>query len=360
MKENPFKSDTPVDTPYFTDRVKELDYIKRFVESRNHLILISPRRFGKSSLVEKAISQTGRPYIIINLQQITSLDDFSALLLKGIYKLHPWEKMKHYISHFRIIPTVTTSPITGEMDFSFNPTVAESNSVLEDTMDMLEKISDPENRIIVVLDEFQEILELNKHLDKRLRAIMQRQKNINYIFLGSQESMMTDIFERVKSPFYHFGMLMHLSKIPYEDFLSFLTDRFSDLSPQAETIGKEILAFTDCHPYYTQQLAYRVWELLELGSESEHAAEKAIDELVHSHDLDFERLWMTFNRTDRRIIQILAKGNTSPYADRTLPTSTYYSALKKLMKNGHIIKLDKYEIEDPFFKLWVEKRVPLV
>ena len=73
--ENPFKFGTIVEEEYFTDRVKEVAYICQFVNSPNHLILISPRRFGKSSVVTKAIKQTGRKFITVNLQQVTSVAD---------------------------------------------------------------------------------------------------------------------------------------------------------------------------------------------------------------------------------------------------------------------------------------------
>ena len=76
--ENPFRFGTIVDDKYFTDRVKEVAYICQFVNSPNHLIIISPRRYGKSSLVEKAVRKTGRKHITINLQQVTSVADLSA------------------------------------------------------------------------------------------------------------------------------------------------------------------------------------------------------------------------------------------------------------------------------------------
>ena len=80
--ENPFKFVSLVDTPYFTDRVKEVDYIVQFLKSENHLVLMSPRRFGKSSLVKKAVVQTQRPYLWLNMQAVLSKEDFAAKLLK--------------------------------------------------------------------------------------------------------------------------------------------------------------------------------------------------------------------------------------------------------------------------------------
>lgn len=359
--ENPFKFGTLVDSPYFTDRVKEQAYLSQYVNSPNHLVLISPRRLGKSSLVKRTMIQTGRPYISINMQQITRVEDLPSLLLKGIFRLNPWEKFKHNLSNFRIIPTVTTSPYNDEMEFSFKPIVNESAIILEDTFALLEKLSDPQNRLIVIFDEFQEILELEKGLDKRLRSILQEQKNINYIFLGSQESMMTDIFEKKKSPFYNFGTLMHLNKIPYEEFQTFIIERLDSFSKaDYKGIAEHILSFTDCHPYYTQQLSSRVWELMAYENIMDNTVNAAIGQLVQSHDLDFERCWLSLNRTDRRIIQKLASGNQELYAERSVPTSTVFSGLKRLMKKGYVIRTEVYDLEDPFFKEWVKTRMSLV
>lgn len=356
--ENPFKFGTTVDSPFFTDRVKELAYVKQYVDSPNHLILISPRRFGKSSLVKKAVRETGRESIWVNMQQVTSVEDLASLLLKGIFRLHKWEKWRHLLMNFRVVPTVTTSPATGEMTFSFNASASSGPSVLEDTMDLMEQVSDPGRRLIVVMDEFQEIMGIEKGLDKRLRAIMQDQKNINYILLGSQESMMTDIFEKVKSPFYHFGTLMHLSAIPEPDFRTYVTDRLKPiLGTEADDAANKILSITNCHPYYTQQLASGVWCIAAMN---ERRADtdivlQAVAEQVEAHDLDYERLWLTLNKTDRRMMQILAKGERKPYADTSVPTSTAYSSLQKLARDGYVIRLDEYEIEDPFFAEWIRK-----
>lgn len=121
--ENPFKFGTIVEEEYFTDRVEEVAYICQFVKSANHLVLISPRRFGKSSVVTKAVKLTGRKFMTVNLQQVTSVADLSAKLLKEFFKVHPLERVRHLITHFRIIPTVSTNPVTGTMDVSFQPGV---------------------------------------------------------------------------------------------------------------------------------------------------------------------------------------------------------------------------------------------
>ncbi len=352
---NPFKFGTIVEDEFFTDRTKELQYILQIMESENHLVLISPRRFGKSSLVVKAAKQTNRPYLSLHMQQVVSTEDFAAKLLKEIFKIYPWERVKHLMSHFRIVPTISTNPFTDGIDVSFQPTT-DSNVLLEDAMEMLEKVSTAERRLIVIFDEFQEIMQIAKGLDKQLRAIMQMQKNLNYMILGSQESMMTETFERKKSPFYHFGMLMRLDKIPFDDFQVYVQERLSPVLPeQGETASKEILSLTRCHPYYTQQLASQVWELGKYEGIKEDVVKLSVERLVNVHDLDFERLWIGFNRMDKRIMQSLCK-RQNPFQNKQTPTSTIFSAIKRLMRLGFVIKTDTYEVEDPFFRQWIMEK----
>ena len=352
---NPFKFGTIVENEFFTDRIQELQQIRQMLDSENHLVLISPRRFGKSSLVLKAVKQAKRPFVMLNLQNVVSIEDFAAKLLKEIFKLYTWERIKHLMSHFRIVPTISTNPVTNGVDVAFQP-VVNANILLEDSMAMLEKVSTAERRLVVIFDEFQEIMQIAKSLDKQLRSIMQLQKNLNYILLGSQESMMEDIFERKKSPFYHFGSLMRLRKIPFDDFLQYIVERLKPvLKSESETVGKEILAVTYCHPYYTQQLASQVWELASYEDVRGDVVEMAMTRLTSVHDLDFERLWIGFNRMDKRMMIALCNSQ-NPLQNRQLPTSTVFSSIKRLMKTGYVIRGESYEVEDPFFKRWILER----
>ena len=350
-KNNPFKFGTIVEEEYFTDRVKEMAYISQFLQSANHLVLISPRRFDKSSLVSKAVKSSGRKYVSVNLQKVLSVSDLSAKLLKEFFKVHPIERVRHLITHFRVIPTLSTNALTGALDVSFQPG-QDGTMLLDDVLSLFEHAHSEENRLIVVLDEFQEIRELAPNLDRQMRSIMQEQKNINYILLGSQESMMSDIFENKKSPFYHFGELMRLGKIPYADFKSYLTDRLADVfAEKSDSLADRILEYTACHPYYSQQLAANVWQAGVLQPDAEDPFQAALDHIVLSHTLDYERLWMGLNRTNRWIMYQLASGQSLQTGEYR--TSTVYSALKRMQREGYVIYADHYELEDPFFRQWI-------
>lgn len=125
-----------------------------------------------------------------------------------------------------------------------------------------------------------------------------------------------------------------------------------DENDKLDGIIKEILSFTNLHPYYTQQLSAQVWEMMTYDHLYDGVVSEAISKIVRTHDLDFERLWLNFNRTDRSIMISLSKG-VNPMQNRQMATSTSFSAIKRLMKSGYIIKVNDYEIEDPFFREWI-------
>jgi len=349
--ENPFKFGSVVEDQFFTDRVKEVEYICNYLNSRNHLVLISPRRFGKSSVVLKAVKKTGRTYIRLNLQKVTSISDFAAKLLTEVYSIHPWEKIKHQVMKFRLIPTISTNQVTGAVEIGFQPT-QDQRVAIEDVFNLMEDIYTENNRLVVILDEFQEIRAISPVLEKLLRAIMQEQKHINYVLLGSQESMMADIFENVHSPFYHFGGLMRLSKLPRAEFEQYIETRFEPIfHDRSHALTNQVLDYTDCHPYYTQQLAFYIWQVGIFQPKQEDMMGTAIRDIITTHDLGYERIWGNFNRTDMWILQRLASHRELQTGEYR--TSTIYSALKRLQQAGHVIYTDHYEIEDPFFREWL-------
>ena len=163
---NPFKFGTIVDGEYFTDRVAEQEKVREILASENHLILISPRRFGKTSLVQKVTKGLSRPVFQLNLQLVTGTADFAARLLRIVLQQYSMERLKHLITHFRFIPTISTNPMTDGIEVSFQPSM-DGFILLEDVFTLIDKLGmkNPHKKPIVVLDEFQEIRTLDKNLD---------------------------------------------------------------------------------------------------------------------------------------------------------------------------------------------------
>jgi AAA+ ATPase superfamily predicted ATPase len=246
VESNPFKFGSVVDDPYFTNRVEELKQIGQVFHSANHLILISPRRFGKTSLVMKAVKSLDRPYLFLDLQLITDIKDFAVQMLRRIYRIYPFEHLKQLVKNFRIVPSLTINPLNNAIDIEFQP-VSTEMPLLEDVFNLLEKLGDKRQRPIVILDEFQDIKRIDARLDRKLRSFIQHHENVNYVFLGSFESMMREIFEKKKSPFYHFGQLLLLDKIPRQEFKNYLVNGFNGKCENAELLSEKFLGITDCN-----------------------------------------------------------------------------------------------------------------
>ncbi len=363
ISENPFKFGTVVSDAYFTNRQKENASIKALLSSPNHLTLIAPRRYGKTSLIHKVLEESQRKTIYIDFQLINSINDFAAQYLKKIYKLYPIERIKGVLRSFRVIPEITMNPLNDEINISFKSVLATEQELLEDVLNLLEKVAHKRERPVVVFDEFQDIFRIDKTLDRKLRSIMQNHTAINYIFLGSMESMMREIFENKKAPFYHFSQLMYLHKISRVNFTDYIASRLVFENVDSRAMAGAILDISQCHPHYTQQLAYQVWNVLKRHPEPHDAVAYALDEILQIHDLDFERLWETFNMTDKKVLVALALDNKQPYSSgfaelsEISSTSTLLSAIKRLLMRSYITRIDTlYEIDDPFFKRWIIKR----
>ncbi len=298
------------------------------------------------------------------MQLINSSGDLAAAILKKVYKHYPFQKIKGFISGFRILPAVSVNPVSSEIDVRFIADSKGNLSELEDVLNLCDKLSSSKRRAIIILDEFQEIFRIDKNLSRRLKAIMQKHLNVNYVFLGNQESMIREIFEKKKSPFYHFGYVLNLGKIPEEDFTAYLNSGFEGLTKNYAELSAAILNVTKAHPYYTQQLSFFVWDLISDNKRIGEPVDRAIDELLKNQDNNYERLWGTLNTTDRKVMINLSQVQEKPtskkfsMATNNLPVSTIYSSLRRLIVSGFLIEIDKlYMFEDPFFRIWLNKRL---
>ena len=147
--------------------------------------------------------------------------------------------------------------------------------------------------------------------------------------------------------------MIRLPKIPHEDFMVYITERLPNGNAE---VAEEILRFTACHPYYTQQLSSQVWEMMKYQKINDDVVRKAVDALVSMHDLDYERLWQNLNRTDRFTLKQLVL-NRQPLQNRNQATSTSYSSLLRMIKSGLIVRSTHYEVEDPFFRQWISQNI---
>jgi len=361
---NPFRFGNVVTGEYFTNREKEIKEIVSEINAGQHIVLMSPRRYGKTSLVNEAMKASRIPWIRINMELIADEIDLANYYVRYALSLSKFEKIKHYLKGLKIQPYIQIQPTTNEISVSFNTEQRNISTLLLDSLQLPETIAkNIKKKIVIVFDEFQEIRRISPILERKMRGIFQYHQNITYIFIGSQESMIREIFQNKKNPFYKFGRHISLHKIAEPKFSNFIIKRFSSQKIDASEIVKDILKFTDCHPFYTQQLCHEIYILSAKKTLKKDIINNAVDQIITEHHADYSRWWNSLTNTERKVIIGITSGNYNPTSQEFIKkygiksASTSGSVVSKLITLGTLVKNngEKIKIEDPFWKEWILK-----
>ena len=255
----------------FTDREKETaDLVQNFMSLIN-TIIISPRRWGKSSLVNKAaklaMAQDSNLRIChIDLFNVRSEEHFYSLLAQKVIAATStkWEEAiesaKSFFSH--LVPKISIgTDSTNEVSIDFDWEEVKRNP--DEVLDLAEKIARKKGlKIVICVDEFQNIAEFTDpdYFQKKLRSHWQLHQNVAYCLYGSKRHMMMEVFTDSSKPFYKFGNLMFLNKIDTPCLVEFFKSRFADTGKSIDDEASHLIAkLVDNHPYYAQQLAQLSW-----------------------------------------------------------------------------------------------------
>ncbi len=255
----------------FTDREKETADLVQYFTSLNNTIIVSPRRWGKSSLVNKAakmaMAQDGNLRIChIDLFNVRNEEHFYSLLAQKVIAATStrWEEAiesaKSFFSHLVPKISIGTDP-SSEVSIEFDWDEVKHNP--DEVLDLAEKIATKKGlKIVICIDEFQNIAKFTDpdYFQKKLRSHWQLHQNVAYCLYGSKRHMMMEVFTDSSKPFYKFGNLMFLNKIGTPNLVDFFKSRFADtgknISDEASLL---IVELVDNHPYYAQQLAQLSW-----------------------------------------------------------------------------------------------------
>lgn len=255
----------------FTDRELETANLVQNFTSLINTIIISPRRWGKSSLVNKAaklaMEQDNKLRIChIDLFNVRNEEHFYSLLAQKVIAAtsSKWEEAvesaKSFFSH--LVPKISIgSDPTNEVSIDFDWETVKQNP--DEVLDLAEKIAQKKGlKIVICVDEFQNIAEFTDpdYFQKKLRSHWQQHQNVAYCLYGSKRHMMMEVFTNSSKPFYKFGNLMFLNKIDTPYLVEFFNSRFADTGKSInEDAAKLIVELVDNHPYYAQQLAQQSW-----------------------------------------------------------------------------------------------------
>ena len=369
---NPFQFGVVIDDSAFCNRKSELAFLKDQIKNRYSTWLFSPRRFGKTSLVEKVFRDTkSTTCIFVDLYNIKSVDDFSRkysnILAKALFN---WKddvkKLTRNLSDSftNLSPGVSFDEF-GNPSFSLNVNKVEQQTDIETILEIPNRISTQRGqRICIAFDEFQEIKRIDPFLLNWMRSSFQRHTDISYIFLGSKQSMMEDIFASSSSPFYEFAVKMNLSVISQNELSNFIMEKFTScqFSIKDHTI-QNILKKSQCQPHYTQYFASVVFDLISNGydQDAEDFTETWLNKVMLAQIDIFQDIYDQLTNNQRSALQAISKlKEIGIYSDEArkkykLPvSSTLNEALKALQKKSLIYKAgDDYKFSNPVLREWL-------
>jgi AAA+ ATPase superfamily predicted ATPase len=375
MEENPFVFGKAVEGRFFTDRMKDAEHLEANLTHGINTILISPRRWGKTSLVKKVISNVTRPdikIIYVDIFSCKSEYDFyrqlaTAIIQQTSSKIEEWMiTAKEFLS--RLITKVSFSPDSIQ-EYALSFEFPDKDSSEQDILQLPERIAQKKGlRLVICLDEFQQIAEFQDSItfQKKLRSVWQHQQNVSYCLFGSKRHLMTELFSDTSNPFYKFGDMMFLKKIPTEEWIPFICRKYQETGKViTEKQAERICKVTENLSSYVQHLSWIVWYKANPVTTNE-MIELSIDELLEQNKVFFQREIEGLTELQLNLLKAVANGVDTGFSKKEiikkyrLESSANVQGVKKAMIKKDLIDVDGSVItfNDPIFKLWIKRNIP--
>lgn len=373
MNNTPFIYGTTASSNSFTNRELEFKKLRTNLISGINTMIISPRRWGKSSLVEKVINDINNTEkqtktVIIDLFSVGNEEEFLEKFAREVLKASSskWQEWMTTGKEFfkNLIPKLSVG-IDPYTDFSLSFDWNELKKHSDEVLNLPETISQKNGiKMIVCLDEFQNLSSFTDYstLEKKMRASWQRQKSVTYCLYGSKRHMMTEIFNNPSKPFYRFGDIIMLPKIETKKWTSFILKSFTDNGKTIdEADAEQIAILMKNHSWYVQQLAHYTWNLTQKNA-GMNEVETALKELLNANSPFYQKEIEDMSSTQLNLLKAVLKGETQftstvVMQNYHLGTPRNVSKNKTILVNKDLIQdiNGKYEFVDPAFELWFKK-----
>lgn len=378
--QNPFVYGEVVPAAAFVDRVVELNRLVADISSGQKIFLISPRRYGKSSLVRRALAtMTRRGALTIDVT-VSSFSSYIAFL-EGYARAAVAAEPQHDRARTWLRDAIRSvradvryephaSP-PGAATVSF-PTLRSDRDIsrlAQEVFALPARLAQAHGRTVVVaLDEFQAIGGFNGGtVEHALRAAVQHQREVGYVFAGSEPSLMERMLGP-KRPFYKAGPVMRLEKIPADEFAAFIDARFARSGIRAEPgLGAAVVELAGNLPYDVQRLAHETWDEVRAASRRRATLDdlhQALKRLLAEHQMMFEALWQRLTLAQRAALRavVIEEGLELLSADvrarhRLAGASTIQAALAALVRDDLVSREgDRYVVVDSLLREWVARQ----
>lgn len=369
----PFQYGTLATKENFVDRVEDRAQLKSFLSSHINVMLISPRRWGKSSLVKVAMEELQNENTDI---RVCFIDAFSIGSEAEFYRTFASKviacastKLERRIQDAKkfltgVVPQlVIKDDVTNFMAFDVKFVPQE-----QDKMDILrlpETIAMAKNiRIVVCIDEFQQLANLPdyKSMEGKMRSAWQQQEHVTYCLYGSKRHMMMDIFNNANSPFFRFGQMLFLDKIAKSEWIPFIRESFEKSGKHiSEAFASQVCDVVECHSWYLQQLCYFIW-----NATTEEVDEKTFQygmrQLINTNSPMFMSDTESLAPSQIEMLRAIKDGvqqlsSAEAKQHYALGNPNTISKNKKVLRDKDIIEEKKGELVfvDPVYRLWFSK-----
>ena len=374
--QNPFVYGQVVTGPAFTNRQKEKKQLADNIRNGIHTIIISPRRWGKSSLVAEVTNELERKKIIlpvkIDLSTIIDERDFFSRYAKAVLKIS-YTKADEILEFLKnafksIKPSIAIESLDNSFSLGINFTHRDVEQGFEDILNLPQLVAKKKNvRLLVTFDEFQNVANFNNPeiFQAQLRSVLQYHKNVSYVFFGSRKHMMEDIFHSKSAPFYNFGDVIWLKKISEEDFVPFLIEKFEATGKKiSEDKVRTILRLMDYNPQYVQLLANKIWDNSERKI-TDKAIEEAVETVLMQYEDFFQNAFEDLTRHQKNFLFGLLKDQDETiFSSKFINRNELGSSANVERVKSALIKKDLIDFNDgtasfidPAFRLWLERKM---
>ena len=370
---SPFLFGSGASEASFVNRDDEIRRLAVNFRSGIHTIMISPRRWGKSSLVletaRRMKTEKKIRFCLIDLFSIHNEQEFYEAFCREAIKAtsnkaEDW--MKAGREFFKSILPRFSVGVDPQNDFSVSFDWKQAEQHRNEILQMSEDIARKKGiRLVICIDEFQNIKSFrdSEKIEKNLRAIWQHHKSVSYCLYGSKRHMMTDIFDSPSRAFYRFGDMFFLQKISKAHWEKFIVEKFLSTGKSiAHELATKIAETMNNHSYYVQQLAHLVW-MHTPKKATEETFQFALNELMNFNALFYQTIIENLSNTQINFLNAVIKGVekfTSVDAMRSyqLGTPRNVSKSRAALENADIIDMSngKVSMLDPAFELWLRRK----
>lgn len=368
---NPFITSGKIPSAYFCDRVDECQLLVKHITNGANIVLMSPRRVGKTQLILHSVEQpaVNDHYItiFIDILRTSTLQEFTFELGKAVFntlagKGQKWLKMLLATMH-SLTGKVTIDHLTGLPSFGIS--VGDIQNPIYSLEEIFRTLEQAEQRCIIVIDEFQQIATYDeRNVEALLRSYIQQSSNAQFIFSGSERHLMEEMFLDSARPFYNSADIMHLDVIALDKYADFVNRQFQAYGKQItiEAI-KSVYETFDGNTYYNQKTFREVFAAAQTGSPcTEDDTRQAVTGMLSEAERHYSEVLSRLALPQKELLYAIAKAHHASHITSgsfirqysLKSASSVQSSIKKLLSYSLVsFEAGEYYVADQLMRLFL-------